>query len=57
LRTVTNRPTLGTITLLPSKAFVRKRRRNAYLFMSAVASLFASFAVVFSFALLIGRAA
>jgi polysaccharide chain length determinant protein (PEP-CTERM system associated) len=57
LRTVTNRPTLGTVTLLPSKAFVKKRRRNAYLFMSAVASLFASFAVVFSFALLFGRAA
>jgi len=57
LRTITNRPTLGTVTLLPSKAFVRKRRRNAYLFMSAVASLFASFAVVFSFALLFGRVA
>lgn len=49
LRTVTKRPILGMVTMLPSEALSRIRRRNAVLFAGGVGGLFASFAVVFVF--------
>jgi protein tyrosine kinase modulator len=57
LRDTTNRPILGMISMLPSEALIRLRKRNAWLFAGGVSSLFASFAAVFALVLLIGRAA
>ncbi len=57
LREVTKRPILGMVSMLPSEALTRFRRRTAYLFASGLGVLFAAFAGVFAFALLIGRAA
>ena len=57
LREVTKRPILGMVSMLPSDALRRLRRRNAWLFAGGIGSLFASFAAVLALALLIGRVA
>lgn len=55
LRDITKRPLLGMVSVLPSDALHRHRRRNAWLFAGGLGSLFASFCAVFAFVLLIGR--
>ena len=57
LREIAKRPMLGMVSMLPSDALRRMRRRNAWLFAGGLGSLFATFTAVFAFALLIGRAA
>ncbi len=47
LREVTKRPILGMVTMLPSEAVSRARRRNGVLFAGGVGGLLVSFAVVF----------
>ena len=57
LREVAKRPILGMVSMLPSEALHRLRRRNAWLFAGGVGGLFAAFTAVFAFAVLIGRVA
>jgi polysaccharide chain length determinant protein (PEP-CTERM system associated) len=57
LRAVSNRPILGMVSMLPSKALVQLTRRRAYLFAGGLGSLFATFMGVFAFAMLFGRMA
>jgi polysaccharide chain length determinant protein (PEP-CTERM system associated) len=57
LRDVTNRPILGMISMLPNDALLRARRRSAWLFAGGLSGLFASFAAVSAFVLLINRVA
>jgi polysaccharide chain length determinant protein (PEP-CTERM system associated) len=57
LREIAKRPILGMVSMLPSDALRRLRRRNAWLFAGGLGSLFASFAAVFAFALMFGRVA
>jgi polysaccharide chain length determinant protein (PEP-CTERM system associated) len=57
LRDVTKRPILGMVSMLPSAALARLRRRNAYLFAGGLGSLLVSFTVVFALTQLIGHAA
>ncbi len=57
LREVSRRPILGMVSMLPSEALHRLRKRNSWLFASGVGSLLASFSAVFAFVLLIGRSA
>jgi polysaccharide chain length determinant protein (PEP-CTERM system associated) len=55
LREVSQRSILGMISVLPSEALYRKRKRNAWLFASGVGSLLAALGAVFAFVLLVGR--
>jgi polysaccharide chain length determinant protein (PEP-CTERM system associated) len=55
LREVTQRPILGMVTMLPSEALNRSRRRNALYFAGGASGLVAAFAAVFAIALLFGR--
>ena len=55
LRSVAKRPMLGMVSMLPSEALRRIRRRNAYLFAGGLSGLLASFAALFAFVFLIGR--
>jgi len=48
LQAVTKRPLLGMITMLPTEALSRLRRRNAMLFAGGLGSLLVSFAAVFA---------
>ena len=57
LREVTQRPILGMVTMLPSEALNRSRRRNALYFAGGASGLIAAFAAVFAIALLFGRSA
>ena len=57
LREATNRPVLGSVSMLPSPAVTRTRRRRAWVFAGGVSGLFAFFAGVTAFALLLWRAA
>ena len=57
LREFSKRPILGMVSMLPSAAFNRTRKRLAWLFAGGVGALFASFAAVFVFALIIARPA
>jgi len=57
LREITKRPILGMVSMLPSAAVTRFRRRNAFLFAGGLSGLLASFAAVFAFVLLMGRVA
>jgi len=57
LRDVAKRPILGMVSMLPSDALRRLRRRHAWLFAGGVGSLFASFAAVAAFVMLFGRVA
>jgi len=57
LRDITQRPILGMVSMLPSEAMKRIRRRRAYLFAGSLSGLLAAFAGVFAFALLFGRVA
>jgi polysaccharide chain length determinant protein (PEP-CTERM system associated) len=56
LRELSRRPILGMVSMLPSDALQRLKRRNAWLFAGGLGSLFATFGAVFAFVLLIGRA-
>jgi uncharacterized protein involved in exopolysaccharide biosynthesis len=55
LREVSKRPLLGMVSMLPTAAFTRLRRINAYLFAGGIGALVAAFAGVFAFAMLFGR--
>lgn len=57
LREATNRPVLGSVSMLPSPVVTRARRRRAWVFAGGVSGLFAFFAGVTAFALLLWRAA
>lgn len=57
LRELAKRPILGMVSLLPSAADLKRRRREGVLFAGALSGLFAAFAAVFAVALVIGRAA
>ncbi|MGC1818101.1 MAG: XrtA system polysaccharide chain length determinant [Casimicrobiaceae bacterium] len=56
LREVSKRPILGMVSMLPSEALYRSRRRNSWLFAGGLGSLLATFSGIFAFVLLIGRA-
>ena len=55
LRDIAKRPILGMVSMLPSEALTRMRRRNAWLFAGGTGGLFATFSAVVVFALLFGR--
>ncbi|MGE5102492.1 MAG: XrtA system polysaccharide chain length determinant [Deltaproteobacteria bacterium] len=55
LREISRRPILGMVSMLPSQALARIRRRNAWLFAGGVGSLLATFSAAFAFVLLVGR--
>jgi polysaccharide chain length determinant protein (PEP-CTERM system associated) len=55
LRDIAKRPILGMVSMLPSEALTRMRRRNAWLFAGGTGGLFATFSAVVIFALLFGR--
>jgi polysaccharide chain length determinant protein (PEP-CTERM system associated) len=57
LREVSKRPILGMVTMLPSEAATRMKRRNTYLFAGATGALIASVIGVLAFALLTGNIA
>ncbi len=57
LRAVCERPILGMVSMLPSEPLIRIKRRNAFLFAGGISGLFASFAAVFAFVVLLGRVA
>ncbi len=54
---VTKRPVVGMVTMFPSQAVRRLRRLSGSLFAGASSALIASFAGLFAFVLLVGRAA
>jgi polysaccharide chain length determinant protein (PEP-CTERM system associated) len=56
LREISSRPILGMVSMLPSKALARAKRRNTWLFASGLGGLFAALSAVFAFALMVGRA-
>ena len=55
LRDATRRPILGMVSMLPSAAFNRMRRRRAVLFAGGLSGLVASFAAVLVLAILSAR--
>ena len=55
LRDISRRPILGMVSMLPSEALRRIKRRNRWLFAGGLGGLLASFSAVFAFVLLIGR--
>jgi uncharacterized protein involved in exopolysaccharide biosynthesis len=55
LREIAKRPILGMVSMLPSDALTRMRRRNAWLFAGGTGSLFATLSAVFVLALMFGR--
>jgi hypothetical protein len=55
LRDIAKRPILGMVSMLPSEALTRMRRRNAWLFAGGTGGLFATYSAVLVFALLFGR--
>ncbi|HEX3631956.1 MAG TPA: XrtA system polysaccharide chain length determinant [Casimicrobiaceae bacterium] len=57
LREVTQRPILGMVTMLPSEAVNRLRRRNTLYFATGASGLIAAFGAVFAIALLLARGA
>jgi hypothetical protein len=57
LREVCRRPILGMVSMLPSDALAKARRRSSWLFAGGLGSLLASFSAIFALALLIGRTA
>ncbi len=57
LRDLSPRPMLGMVSMLPSEAMTKLKRRKAYLFASGLGALAASFAGVFAFVWLFGRIA
>ena len=56
LREFSHRPILGMVSMLPSQALARIRRRNSWLFAGGLGGLLATFSAIFAFALLISRA-
>lgn len=57
LSATSKRPMLGMVTMLPSEALNRGRRRNAFYFAGGLSGLAAAFAAVFAFTFLITRMA
>ncbi len=51
LREVSKRPILGMVSMLPSEALYRLRRRNSWLFAGGLGSLLATFSGIFAFVL------
>jgi protein tyrosine kinase modulator len=56
LRDSTKRPLLGMVSMLPSEALARAKRRSSWLFAGGLGAFAASFAAIFAFALLMARA-
>lgn len=56
LRQASNRPVLGPVSMLPTAAFTRARRRRTWLFAGGVSGLLAFYATVAALALLLWRA-
>jgi polysaccharide chain length determinant protein (PEP-CTERM system associated) len=57
LQTVTARPIIGMVSMLPNESVRRRVRRNGYLFAGGLSGLIATFAAILAIALLIGRVA
>ncbi len=57
LREISKRPILGMVSMLPSEALHRSRKRNSWLFAGGLGGLLATFSAIFAFVLLIGRGA
>ncbi len=57
LRDTTKRPIVGMVSMLPSAAMLRMRRRSAYLFAGCLGGLLVSFTAVFIVTHFIGRVA
>ena len=57
LRDFSKRPILGMVSMMPSPAVVRERRRNAYLFAGGFGGLLVSLTAVLAFTLFVGRIA
>ncbi len=57
LRAVSERPLLGTLSLWPTQAMLRKKRLRLALFVSGVAGLAVSFAGIVAFSFLLAHAA
>jgi len=57
LRDSVQRPILGMVSILPSEAIVRLKRRNAFLFAGGLGGLIAWFSAFFVFVLLAARVA
>ena len=57
LRGATQRPILGMVTMLPSRALSQLKRRDSFLFAGGVGGLLASFAALLAVVLLLGRVA
>ncbi|HET7260310.1 MAG TPA: XrtA system polysaccharide chain length determinant [Casimicrobiaceae bacterium] len=57
LREVSKRPILGMVSMLPSEALHRLRRRSSWLFAGGLGGLFATFGAVFAFVILVVRGA
>ena len=57
LREVTKRPILGMVSMLPTEALRRLRRRSAYLFAGGLGAFLAAFTAVIVLAQLFGRIA
>ncbi len=57
LRDSVQRPILGMVSILPSEAIVRLKRRNAFLFAGGLGGLIAWFSAFFVFVLLVARVA
>ena len=57
LRSVTERPLLGMVSMLPNESVRRKQLRSIVMFAGGLSGLIASFTAVLAFALLMGRVA
>jgi uncharacterized protein involved in exopolysaccharide biosynthesis len=57
LRAISKRPILGMVSMLPSEALHRMKRRNTWLFAGGVSGLLGAFSAIFALVLLVGRAA
>jgi polysaccharide chain length determinant protein (PEP-CTERM system associated) len=57
LRTLSKRPILGMVSMLPSEALHRARRRSSWLFAGGVSGLLGAFGAIFALAFLVFRAA
>ena len=57
LRDVSRRPLLGMVSMLPSEALHKARRRNSWLFAGSLGGLLAVCSAIFTLALLVGRTA
>jgi polysaccharide chain length determinant protein (PEP-CTERM system associated) len=57
LREVAKRPIVGMVSMIPGDSTRRRRVRDRFLFAGSLSGLFAAFAAVIAFAVLVGRVA